>query len=35
MKRNKEGKVEGKRFDQNVAKWLSRNAVCWGSVFGK
>ena len=31
--RNKEGKAEGKRFNQMVAKWLSRNELGCGTVY--
>ena len=33
--RNKEGKAEGKRFNQIqiVAKWLNRSAFGWGILY--
>ena len=31
--RNKEGKAEGKRFNQMVAKWLNRSAFGWGTLY--
>ena len=31
--RNKEGKAEGKRFNQMSAKWLNRSAFGWGTFY--
>ena len=31
--RNKEGKAEEKRFNQMIAKWLSRSAFGWSTLF--
>jgi hypothetical protein len=31
--RNREGKAEGKRFNQMVANWLNRSAFGWGTLY--